>query len=396
METFCAVICEYNPFHNGHARQLEKIRAESGCDRILCLMSGNFTQRGEAAVFDKYARARHAVLCGADVVLELPVAFSVAPAELFAKGAVKLLASLPDVRVLAFGCESGGKTEFLSAAQATLSEDKQFKATLKENLKSGDSFARARTKTLLALNEGLDESLFSSPNNVLGVEYCRAILSYGSAISPLPLKRVGSGHADGRVRRNFSSATALRACMAQPSIKTRRALKRNLPAPVLPDALAFTPFAFETAVMCALAAADPRSLALVTDCTEGLENRLKALQKSNPDYRTFLSKATSKRYTLSRLKRILCANLLGVRDRDVRDFLASPLYYKVLAVKKSGAEEIFSSLGRGEYPLVARKSDVAALKKDARNCFDCDVRANDVYNALRRSFCSEFTTLFVE
>ena len=115
-----AVVCEYNPFHNGHKYQLERIREESGCDKILCLMSGCFTQRGDMALFDKYTRARHAVENGADLVLELPTAFAVGSAEQFARGAVHILASIPAVKVLCFGCESGTKEEFLAAARATL------------------------------------------------------------------------------------------------------------------------------------------------------------------------------------------------------------------------------------------------------------------------------------
>ena len=114
---YCAVICEYNPFHNGHKYQLGQIREQSGCDGILCVMSGNFTQRGDAAVFDKYERAKHAVEGGADVVLELPAAFAVSSAEYFAKGAAHILSSLPCVTRLAFGCESGTKEDFLRTAE---------------------------------------------------------------------------------------------------------------------------------------------------------------------------------------------------------------------------------------------------------------------------------------
>ena len=172
----CAIICEYNPFHNGHLYQLQQIREKSGCDKILCLMSGNFTQRGEAAVFHKSVRARHAVENGADAVIELPAVFSVSSAELFAGGAIHLLASLPAVTTLAFGCESGDREAFLTAAKASLSEDKEFKAALKENMKDGTSYAKAHTQTVLAFNTDVDESLLTSPINILGVEYCKSIL----------------------------------------------------------------------------------------------------------------------------------------------------------------------------------------------------------------------------
>ena len=172
---FCAIICEYNPFHNGHKYQLAEARRLSGCDKILCIMSGNFTQRGEAAVFHKYERARHAVENGADAVIELPAAFSVSPAQLFACGAVHILAAIPAVQTLAFGCESGDKESFLRTARATLSESKQFKAALKENMKDGTSYIRARNAALLSSGADVDEALLSSPKGVavgeIGLDY---------------------------------------------------------------------------------------------------------------------------------------------------------------------------------------------------------------------------------
>lgn len=392
---FCAVICEYNPFHNGHKLQLETIRKQTECDKILCLMSGNFTQRGEAAVFDKFTRARHAVENGADIVIELPVAFAVSPAEIFAKGGVKLLSSLPSVTSLAFGCESGTAQSFLNAARATLSEDKQFKTLLKENMKDGSSYAKARTQTVLSLNGDIDEALLTSPNNILGVEYCRAILLSGKSIIPVPLVRKGGGYADTSIYANFSSATALRESMKENSRKAKKALKNNLPPSVYSDAACYKPLPFEIAIMSALAATPAEELALAPDCTEGLENRLKAFAKSNPEYSAMLAKAATKRYTLSRLKRILCANLLKLREKDVRNYLSSPLYLNVLAVKKENAEEIFSAMRESDYPVLTRKSDASALKKEAYGCYQCDVRANDIYNVLTSTHRNEFQTVFV-
>ena len=392
---FCAVICEYNPFHNGHKYQLEQIRERSGCDKILCLMSGNFTQRGEAAVFHKYVRARHAVLNGADAVIELPAAFAVASAPVFAGGAVHILSSLPSVNALAFGCESGDKESFLTAAKATLSEDKEFKAALKENMRDGTSYAKAHTQTVLALNTDIDESLLTSPNNILGVEYCKAILQKGAQIEPLPIPRVGGGYADTALFKDFSSATALRLALLDESSKAQKLVKKNLPANVWADVRNYQKLPAEKAALAALVRAETEEVALCTDCSEGLENRLKAMTKTNPEYADMLDKVVSKRYTLSRLKRILIQNLLKIRLKDVKNYLSSPLYCKVLAVKKEGAEEILSALGESAFPLISRKSDALTLKKDALDCFLTDVRANDIYNVLSGQHTNEYETLFV-
>ncbi len=391
----CAVICEYNPFHNGHKYQLGKIREASGCDKIVCVMSGNFTQRGDMAVFDKFTRARHAVENGADVVLELPVSFAVSPAELFARGAVKIICSVPAVDTLAFGCESGSAENFLHAANVTLSESKEFKNALKENMKGGASYIKARTEAVLQFHGDVDEALLTSPNNILGTEYCRALLSEKSAIKPLPIPRIGGGYADTSLFKNFSSATALRACMEEDSRRSRKALKNNLPESVYRDALLAEKYPFEQAEMYALAAAAEEEIAQCPDCSEGLENRLKALAKTNPARDELMEKAVSKRYTLSRLKRILAQNLLKIKLKDVRRFLENPLYCNVLAVKKEGSDETLALFGEGKFPLVVRKSDAAALKKEAFDCFATDVRANDIYNALTGRHSNEYQTLFV-
>lgn len=392
---FCAVICEYNPFHNGHKYQLERARALSGCEKVLCVMSGNFTQRGEAAVFHKAVRARHAVENGADAVIELPAAFSVAPAELFARGAVHLLAALPSVAALAFGCESGEKEDFLRTARATLAESKQFKAALKENLKDGTSYIRARNAALLASGADVDEALLSSPNNILGTEYCRAILAENAAIDPIPVPRVGGGYADNTLLANFSSASALRAAMTDPSRKAKKALKANLPPSVLRDVLGYAPVAWEKPVLCAFLEAAPAQTAGCPDCAEGLENRIRAILRANPEMKALTEKTVSRRYTAARIRRVLMQNFLGIARETVLSYARSPLYFRTLAVKKEGAEELLAALGAGKFPLIVRKSDYSLLKKDALACFETDVRANDLYNVLSGRHTGEFETLFV-
>lgn len=392
----CAIICEYNPFHEGHAYQLKQIRKTSGCDKILCLMSGNFTQRGDAAVLNKFTRARHAVENGADIVLELPTAFAVAPAELFASGAIHILSSIPSVTTLAFGCESGKKEDFLRTASATLSEDKQFKALLKENMKDGTSYIRARTKTVLQLNREIDEALLNAPNNILGTEYCRAILSQGSKIEPLPIPRVGGGFADQTLYKEFSSASAIRAALKEDSKKIQKILKNNLPISVFKDLASYRETVFKQAAMCSLLSSNSEKVMKAPDCSEGLENRLRAMAKSNPDYDSMLEKVVSKRYTLSRLKRILAQNFLGLERREVRSYLESPLYYKVLCTRLSQQRELLSELSKGSFVLLARKSDSGSLKRDSLSCFETDVRANDLYNVLSGKFTNHNETLFLE
>ncbi len=390
---FCAIICEYNPFHNGHKYLFQKVK-EAGYEHILCLMSGNFVQRGEEAVFHKYVRARHAVENGADIVIELPAAFAVSPAELFAGGAVHILSSLRGVEALAFGCESGGREDFLRTALLLSREDKTFRSLLKENMKDGTSYIRARNAAILSMGWNVREEFLSSPNNILGIEYCRALMQSESGIVPLPVLRTGSGHGEQEIRENFSSSTALRAAMLEEGKHAKKLLRSNLPADVLEDAETYRPLPYKRAALVSLIRSPREQIARTPDCSEGLENRLSSMAKTNPDFDLLLAKTVNKRYTLSRLKRILLQNFLGVELKAVKDFLAAPLYANVLAVREENAEEILSSISGG-IPVIARKSDYSLLKKDTLSCFALDLRANDLYNALSGTYSNEFLTIFV-
>lgn len=391
----CAVICEYNPFHNGHKYQLEQIRKQTACDAVLCLMSGNFTQRGDIALFDKFTRAKHAVENGADLVLELPALFSVAPAELFAKGAVHILSSIPEVTALAFGCESGTSEDFLAAAKATNSEDKAFHALLKERLKGGVFYGKAKTQTLLSLHEELSPKLFSLPNNLLGVEYCRALILAKSGIRPIAIPRVGQGYADETLAGEYSSAAAIRSALTEGTPKQMRLIKNNLPGNVFSSLPSLRKTAYKPAALCALLSAKPETLSRCTDCSEGLENRLLSVVRGTPEFDEALQKIVSKRYTLSRIKRLVAQNFLCLSQKALREALSSPLYYKVLCVKAEKKEALFRALGRGKFPLLARKSDESALSRTALNCFSLDVSAAEKYNVLSERFTNPHETLFV-
>ena len=198
------IICEYNPLHNGHAKQIRMIRQILGADTaIVCLMSGNYVQRGAPAIFDKSLRAKSAILSGADLVLELPVTYALSSAEGFAAGGVKILSHICDY--LCFGCETGEKASLMATARALLSEE--FPPLLREELEKGCSFPTARQKALESL--GIPSDLLSRPNDILAVEYCKAILSQRSPIKPLPIYRAGDYHAEIPEIEN-PSATALR------------------------------------------------------------------------------------------------------------------------------------------------------------------------------------------
>lgn len=356
----CAIICEFNPFHNGHRYVLDKARALSGCDALVCIMSGSFTQRGDICVADKYTRARHAVTCGADCVLELPTAFSVAPAEIFAKGAVKIFSSVPEIDTLAFGCEGGAEADFLSAARLLTDESGNFKAAMKKSLDAGESYAKSYAAAFEVA--GGAAGFLSTPNNILGVEYSKAFLSTGKNIRLLPIKRVGAGFNDGEIKANFSSATAIRKNVSSPLVKD------NVPEAVFEDLTDFSAenARFESFLRLILSRTSVESLSEIYGCGDGLENALKALQAL--PYAEIVSGATSKRYPSARIKRILLANFLGLYRKDCEEYLRSALYLFPLAVKKESADGVLSALSKSEFPVLTCGADELKLGAGAADC----------------------------
>lgn len=330
----CAIICEFNPFHNGHAYLLEKARKLSGCDFVLCVMSGQFTQRGEICRTDKFLRAKHAVLCGADGVTELYAPFAVAPAEIFARGAVKQICRLDGEITLAFGCESGTEKEFLKAAALLNDESGRFKSLLSDGLDRGESYIRSYKKAFEGC--GGDGALLSSPNNILGVEYAKAVQKADKHIDLLPVGRVGAGFGDQTLKDNFSSAGAIR------KNADSAMLSGNMPLCSLNDFLSSpdNEARFKTLAADMLFLCEKENLKKIYGLGEGLENRLKKLSDEGLGYDGIVERASGKRYTKTRIARILCANLLELYQNDTEKFLNEPVGCKPLAVKKEAADKL--------------------------------------------------------
>lgn len=369
----CAIICEYNPFHNGHKYLIEQAKILSGCDAVLCLMSGSFTQRGEAAILPKFLRAEHAVKGGADCVIQLPAAFSVAPAEIFASGAISILKRIPAVKCLAFGSENADCAEIAKAVDIMSGE--KFNKAVAENLESGTSYKRSLSSALQKF--GADEKLVTSPNGVLALEYAKAIKNTGADIKILPIQRKGAGFNDSGLKDEFSSASAIRANLNDEKVA------ENVP-PYVFEALQKTDtvgaaLRADALIRYALAESEKKDLARIFGCSEGLENKLKA--DMNLTAEELIACATNKRYTSSRIRRILTANMLKLYSDDVKSYISEGTYIRPLAIRGSLKDEIFAEFARSELPVIIKKMSLAELTDGncaARNCYSADLRADFV------------------
>lgn len=378
----CATVAEYNPFHNGHLYHLNQMK--KSIDTLVVIMSGNFTQRGEIALTDKYTRAIHAIKAGADVVIELPTVFATANAENFAKGAMKIYSAI-NADILSFGCESP-ETDFVSLAKAVKEETPAFKQELKKQLKLGYRFVKAKNEALI--NSGINCEVLPSPNNILALEYVGALLKENKNFSLLPVQRQGASFLDGTLKEEFSSAKAIRE-----NLSDKDKIAKNIPPYVLADLPENLPNA-DKLILYSLLSSTEKELASIPDCTEGLENRLKKYAKVSFDYATLLKNVQTKRYSKTRIQRILVCSLLKITNELLKNSLNGNPYVKVLAVNKN-RNDVLSYLSALSAPLLTRKGDEKKLDEKAKACFELDVRASEVYSLITSKRVNPFETKFV-
>ena len=337
------IICEYNPLHLGHAGQIRRIRQTLGVDTaVVCLMSGSFVQRGAPAVYPKSVRAAAALQAGADLVLELPVTYALSSAEGFAMGGVEILSRL--CTRLCFGAECGSEDALMSLARGLLSPG--FPSALRTFLDQGLSFPAARQQALHAL--GLDAGLLSSPNNILGVEYCKAILKLGCAMSPLVIHRPGDYHAQ-TADPCAPSATALRRMVVQ-----GQSIRSYVPTELFQNAPVHTLAAGERAILARLRTMSEEEFSVLPYGGEGLWRKLMHESRRQPDLESILTAVKSKRYTRTRLDRMVMCAFLGI---DQQTMSAPAPYARILGFDRRGRELLAMTRKSGFFLNVGMRID---------------------------------------
>lgn len=390
-----AVIAEYNPFHNGHLYQLDTLRQKLGTDRILVVMSGNFMQRGIPAITDKYVRAQMALANGADVVLELPVYYSLGSAEYFAQGAVSMLDKLGVVDILHFGSECGDIHILSELAQTLSCESNTYTAALRELLRNGDSFAAARSKAVsmeLSAKGGYDfQTVMSQPNNTLGIEYIKAILMQGSAIRPVTLMREGNGYHAAQLNDELASASAIRGLL-QEHAQDISQLADHVPASVYSALLQNTQYLFAddfSAVVYYKLLEDihsGKSLADYYDITPQLADTFHKNLKNYTTLSQFCLDCKSRNVTYTRIARCLLHLLLDMKqataDALKADGYAS--YAHLLGFNSAGLDVLRLIKAHASIPVFTKLPD--ALKKldgTALASLQADIYASQLYYGIQ-------------
>lgn len=367
---FTAVICELNPPHLGHQYLFDCVKKQG--HGLVCILSGNFVQRGDVAILDKWARTEIALQMGADLVIELPLPWACAGAERFAAGGVSLAAALPGVSSLAFGCETTDQTVLLLLAEVLLSP--AFMWQLAATPDKGEPFAVRRECAIAALCGEQTAALLRAPNAILGVEYCKAILAQQATLNPLVVQRIGAAHDSNTGSGAFRSASELRGCLLSGgSIAefvpdcTQKTLQKELSAGRAPAQLERV----EQAILWKLRSKTTAELASLPDLSEGLEHRFAAAIQKACSLQQLYELTKTKRYSHARIRRLVLSAALNIQ----RDLPNLPPYLHVLGMSTRGAQLLKSA----RLPVLTRASQYAALPQPAQDCFLLEAHADDLY-----------------
>ena len=347
------IVCEFNPFHEGHRYLIEQTR-KAGAERIVCVMSGNFVQRGVPAVKDKFERAADAVKGGADLVLELPSVYAVNSADFFARGAVRILNRLGCVDMISFGSECGDLDLLEKCSEQMLAEDEAFSGALKKHLADGLSYPQAYSKAASGNYSEECSRLLANPNDTLALCYLREIKRQGTEIKGFTVKRTFP----------YSGS----------------AIRKDIAAD--PDRISFEDRLFAV-VRSAVLSSPSKEIADVCEVSEGLENRVVTAISKAQDLEGFVKAVKSSRYTYAKVSRILMQLLLGITKDTVREAeLAETAYAKVLALNGTGAGILRDASAEGNISIISNINKTQLTDASENRLLGIDIKSSDLYSIL--------------
>ena len=383
------IVCEYNPFHNGHLYHLEELKKITGSNYSIAIMSGNFTQRGSTAIIDKWSRTETALKAGIDLVIELPTLYAISSAENFADGAIHILDSLKIVDYVGFGAETSDIDVLDNIADVLYNEPRAYKTLLSHELNKGISFPKARENALLIYLNNIRKyvNVVSAPNNILGIEYIKALKKYKSIIKPISIARFEAGHNDLSYHSNIASGTTIRNIIKNGNFDILRRLVPESTYSILMDNIKQTHIVpdlsvFERQIFYNLRKMSIEEIRNLPDVTEGLEFSIKKAANSCNSIYEFLNIIKSKRYTSTRLQRILLYSLLGITKKDMVLSKKVTPYIRVLGLNNKGKfmiSEIAKANPKLEIITSVKRFLDNSNNKNLKLMLNKDIFATDVY-----------------
>lgn len=400
------LITEYNPFHNGHLYHIEQAKRITNADYVVVVMSGNFVQRGAPAIVDKYTRTKMALSCGADLVLELPVYYATASAELFALGAITTLESLGCVTSICFGSECGNLALLQKIASILAKESDSFRNSLSSNLKLGHSFPKARNIALmeeLAKKEPLAttlselEEILMSPNNILGIEYLKALINIQSFMIPYTITRTTNNYHSTQLDPALSSASAIRKAYSSGNFTPIRTqipehayshleASTNITMPIIDHD-------FSSLLYYKLLYSTKEQLTQYLDISDELADRISSRLSSFTSFEQFAWEIKSKNITLTRVYRSLLHIMLNIKKEDLSHLKEQyrPSYLRILGLRKEASLLINKKNRTSTIPIITKVSAAkSVLDSSSLQLFDLDIKASHLYNhiCMQKFACS--------
>ena len=369
------IICEYNPFHNGHLYHIRETR-KNGATHIVAVMSGSFVQRGDTAIMDKLERARLAVRSGADLVIELPVQYCLSSAENFASGAVYLLNALGAVDELSFGSECGDAQRLREAMETVGVTAAAHAEEIKSIMEKGYTYPRALTSVM----NGIDPeaaSIIAEPNNLLAIEYLRALKKFGSDIQPFTVKRVNADHDSSKTENGYASASCIREMIEKKA--DIREFTTTEWAAAISAAISRGEIAslsrLERVILYKLRSSSVEEISQVYDVGQGLEHRIYGARMAG-SLDELLFTVKTKRYTMARIRRIMLSLLIGITKDDMKNL---PPYGRILAFNERGREILARAKDSAKIPFASSIAKLSQLGSPAERFAELEIRASDIY-----------------
>lgn len=399
------LITEYNPFHNGHLYHIQEAKRVAKADAAVVIMSGNFVQRGAPAIMPKHLRAKSALLSGADLVLELPVCFATGSAEFFAMGAIVLLDSLGCVDSICFGSECGDSEILRKIAKILLEEPDDYKKALQNALRKGMSFPQARQHALQGyfINNHFDANaladVLSQPNNILGIEYMKALYQRNSSMKAYSIRRIGAGYHESELTEKYSSASAIRQSLAKDSLS--ESIYRQLPfaaQTIMKETfdMRYPVYAndFSLILKYKLLQETKKSLTSYMDVSEDLANRIINLRNDFQSFDDFCDALKTKDMTYARISRGLLHILLNIRTEHLANYKKNGYchYAHILGFRKSSTELLSLLKGTSKVPLLTKLTQTEDLSEAGCQMLLQDIFAGDLYESV---ITDKFETSFI-
>ncbi len=386
----CGIVAEYNPFHNGHAHHIAETKDKTKCDAIVVVMSGNFIQRGVPALFDKWTRAKMALKNGADLVIELPSYYATSSAEYFAQGSISLLDGLGVVNSLSFGSDTNDLDALKRIANVLYLEPEDYKKLLQSELKRGTSYPIARSNALKNfLKKEFDAKYIADilldSNNILGIEYLKALLYANSGIKPFIIERKAVKYNSTVIENNICSATAIRELLEKNELETVKDVMPKesfeiMNKEILNGRAPMFLKNFEKEILYQLRKSSTEELFNIADVTEGLENLLKKASTEGMNLEEVIEIIKTKRYTRTRVQRILLHTLLNVYKSDVEDYKYNPQYIRVLGFTKTGEKVLSQIYNNTNLPIITSVNKfLKAANETSKKMLEKDIMATNIY-----------------